>query len=469
MERFRAYEGKQPYAFISYAHMDSDRVYEIISALNNDGFRIWYDQGIEIARRYKAVINEHIEKCSAFVVFATRNGIKREEVIDECAYAIALRKKMIIVYLEDIPAGELDAALRATFAINQRVMWGELADWERKYKLREALAECGGEPKAQPVMDSVETAQSAPAAAAAMAAPTAPKAEAVYSPLLERGFSLGKKGWAMLWILVGIYLLLPGLLFDLLEGMIPLLEFEMESGSAITAMRLDLAYSGGWHFPWKSIMEVFRLDGLNARSGLLVCTVYALLRLSPVIYAFTTKLNSSSKNKIYKSLTYISLIATGIQWIVSSIGGDFVARFSTIISFQTCFFAMARDFAVVAAGHAAVSSSIKGRLTPRSTLRRYTRIGILTLVICGVLASVRIGYWQYCEFGGNWILCTVACFISKLICFPWLALFLMKIAKDNAPPEGHPGNSKAATITVCVVSAVLVVLATVGMITAFME
>jgi len=37
MERFRAYEGKQPYAFISYAHMDSDRVYEIISALNNDG------------------------------------------------------------------------------------------------------------------------------------------------------------------------------------------------------------------------------------------------------------------------------------------------------------------------------------------------------------------------------------------------------------------------------------------------
>ena len=131
MERFRAYEGNESYAFISYAHMDSDRVYEIISALNNDGFRLWYDQGIEIARRYKAIINEHIEKCAAFVVFATRNGIKREEVIDECAYAIALRKKMIIVYLEDIPAEELDAALRATFTINYMRLWRSAAENSR--------------------------------------------------------------------------------------------------------------------------------------------------------------------------------------------------------------------------------------------------------------------------------------------------------------------------------------------------
>jgi len=159
MERFRAYEGKEPFAFISYAHMNSDRVYEIISALHSDGFRIWYDQGIEIARRYKAVVNEHIEKCAVFVVFATREGINRPEVIDECAYAIALRKKMVIVYLEDIPAEELDAVLRATFTINQRIMWHGLADWERQYKLREALAVCKGENKAQPVADGGAAAQ----------------------------------------------------------------------------------------------------------------------------------------------------------------------------------------------------------------------------------------------------------------------------------------------------------------------
>ena len=44
---FTAYEGGEPYIFISYAHKDTDRVMPILKALAAKGFRIWYDAGIE--------------------------------------------------------------------------------------------------------------------------------------------------------------------------------------------------------------------------------------------------------------------------------------------------------------------------------------------------------------------------------------------------------------------------------------
>ncbi|MBQ1488402.1 MAG: toll/interleukin-1 receptor domain-containing protein, partial [Lachnospiraceae bacterium] len=42
----RPYEGKEKYIFISYSHKDTDRVMPIISRLMNEGFRVWYDDGI---------------------------------------------------------------------------------------------------------------------------------------------------------------------------------------------------------------------------------------------------------------------------------------------------------------------------------------------------------------------------------------------------------------------------------------
>lgn len=41
-----AYKGTDPYIFISYAHKDSDIVLPIISRLQKDGYRVWYDEGI---------------------------------------------------------------------------------------------------------------------------------------------------------------------------------------------------------------------------------------------------------------------------------------------------------------------------------------------------------------------------------------------------------------------------------------
>ena len=40
---FAAYQGDEPYIFVSYAHEDSEVVYPEIQWLKDQGFNIWYD------------------------------------------------------------------------------------------------------------------------------------------------------------------------------------------------------------------------------------------------------------------------------------------------------------------------------------------------------------------------------------------------------------------------------------------
>ena len=47
MERpFSAYIGDDPYIFVSYAHEDAELVYPELTRLKDQGFKIWYDEGI---------------------------------------------------------------------------------------------------------------------------------------------------------------------------------------------------------------------------------------------------------------------------------------------------------------------------------------------------------------------------------------------------------------------------------------
>ena len=48
MAAIQPYEGDRPYIFISYAHANSPAVIEVVQELVERGFRIWYDEGIEV-------------------------------------------------------------------------------------------------------------------------------------------------------------------------------------------------------------------------------------------------------------------------------------------------------------------------------------------------------------------------------------------------------------------------------------
>lgn len=98
----KAYEGNEPYIFISYAHKDSDKVIPIIQALQDRGFRVWYDEGLEVGKSWRDMIEEYLFNCTCAICFITPNFLNSHNCQDEISYAKELEKSPLIVYLDDM-------------------------------------------------------------------------------------------------------------------------------------------------------------------------------------------------------------------------------------------------------------------------------------------------------------------------------------------------------------------------------
>ncbi len=142
MERFQAYSGSEPYAFVSYAHADGDRVYPIITKLYDDGYRIWYDEGIEITEIYQAEINRRIERCQIFVFFVSHKSIQSSDVAFEVAYAKARRKPIVIVHIDEVDIDKARAEIRGEITLNQGILWYKYSISECEQKIKHALLTC---------------------------------------------------------------------------------------------------------------------------------------------------------------------------------------------------------------------------------------------------------------------------------------------------------------------------------------
>lgn len=116
MVRPVAYEGSEPYIFISYAHKDSDRVLPIISDLQAQGFRVWYDAGIEAGTEWPEYIAEHLESCAVFLAFLSQSALDSPNCRREINFAIDERKEMLNIYLEEL---RLSAGMRMQLGVLQ--------------------------------------------------------------------------------------------------------------------------------------------------------------------------------------------------------------------------------------------------------------------------------------------------------------------------------------------------------------
>ena len=103
----KPYEGDEPHIFISYSHKDMPKVFEVIRELQNHGFRVWYDEGIDPASEWDENIAGHINKCRYFIAFLSTNYVASQNCRDEVSYARDLGKERLLIYLEDtkLPAG----------------------------------------------------------------------------------------------------------------------------------------------------------------------------------------------------------------------------------------------------------------------------------------------------------------------------------------------------------------------------
>ncbi len=96
-----AYEGDKPYIFVSYAHKDSDRVYQIINKLHEEGYRIWYDEGIPLAADYGEMLYKQIKACGVFLLFVSHNSVNSPDVQKEATHAITFGKEIIQIVFDE--------------------------------------------------------------------------------------------------------------------------------------------------------------------------------------------------------------------------------------------------------------------------------------------------------------------------------------------------------------------------------
>ena len=117
---FDAYQGDEPYVFVSYAHKDAAVVYEEIMCLHEAGCNIWYDEGIEASNEWPEEIARAVVGCAVFLVFISTRATASVNCRNEINMALNKRKPFLAIHLEEtelplgleLRMGDLQAILR---------------------------------------------------------------------------------------------------------------------------------------------------------------------------------------------------------------------------------------------------------------------------------------------------------------------------------------------------------------------
>lgn len=123
MQYFKPYEGGDPYIFISYAHADSDAVMQVVSDMNNRGYRIWYDEGIEVGSEWQECIASHLVDAHLVVAFISNAYMRSDNCRREMHYAQSKKIKTINVFIEqteltpgmELQIGNIFALMKYTY------------------------------------------------------------------------------------------------------------------------------------------------------------------------------------------------------------------------------------------------------------------------------------------------------------------------------------------------------------------
>jgi tetratricopeptide (TPR) repeat protein len=133
---FAAYRGTEPYTFVCYAHQDSDLVYPELSWLNDQGFHIWYDEGISPGTVWRDELAEAIEGASLFLLYVSPASVTSSNCNREVSFAVDQDLSLLAVYLQPT---ELPRGLRLAILDRQALMREQLAPDEYRRRLAAAM------------------------------------------------------------------------------------------------------------------------------------------------------------------------------------------------------------------------------------------------------------------------------------------------------------------------------------------
>ena len=128
----KVYEGKQPYIFISYSHKDSAQVMSVVDDLEQRGYRVWYDGGIEAGSEWPETIASHLRSCKCVIAFISQNYVNSSNCRRELVFAQNLELPQLNVYLSDNV--QLSDGLQLQLGLNQSL-------WKSRYSSHKAFCD----------------------------------------------------------------------------------------------------------------------------------------------------------------------------------------------------------------------------------------------------------------------------------------------------------------------------------------
>lgn len=111
-----AYEGDRPYIFISYAHKDTEQVLPAIEALQNAGFPVWYDAGIQAGTEWPEYIANHLFNSALVIAFISQASLASNNCRQEINFAVDNKKPMLTVRMDETP---LSPGLQMRLSLSQ--------------------------------------------------------------------------------------------------------------------------------------------------------------------------------------------------------------------------------------------------------------------------------------------------------------------------------------------------------------
>lgn len=137
---FPAYRGDDPFIFISYAHANASEVFSLIKQFYDQGYHVWYDEGIAPGNEWTDEIADALERASLFLVFISPESQQSPNVRDEINFALNDNKPFVAIYLSET---QLSGGLKLRMGMKQAILKYSMTDEEFLYKYTFAFKNLG--------------------------------------------------------------------------------------------------------------------------------------------------------------------------------------------------------------------------------------------------------------------------------------------------------------------------------------
>lgn len=152
----KPYEGGENYIFVSYCHKDKKFIFPIIERLARDGYRVWYDEGIDPGSEWPEIIARHLNGCATCIAFISENSLNSHNCRREINFALLKKKPFISVVIESVQMSlGMEMQLSATQSIFKYTLSDDNEFFSKLYDAK-CLIHCLGTPNASVLISKPE-------------------------------------------------------------------------------------------------------------------------------------------------------------------------------------------------------------------------------------------------------------------------------------------------------------------------